>query len=523
MSEEAGVTIPITAEDSFSSVFSDFVEQSSEITSSVGEITSSTEDLSSASQSMTGSFEEATTSAQDYSSSAQNVVTTNSEMSASQEETSTTAAETGSSFKETSGQIAGAAGTVGMATIAAVGLNDAYVRLQDSQLRYNTALANEKKDEEMLTADKQKLTDAQDKLNALKQEGITSGTKYTVAEQGVANAEQTVANAQTTLSNSQNTVTQAQNKLGIANEQVQTQWLMMGTSVIPMILTQLPTFASMLGLTGGATDALTASQEAEAGSTGIASAATALWNAVLDANPIGLVVIAIVGLIAVIGIVTDGFKNWTPLINVGNDALNVFKVILGDVETGFTDLYNTGHVLFDFFMQMFGTDIKTWETALQDLWNLIQPIVKGVQDISGGISSVTGAISGGGSSVTGAISGGINALTHLASGGIVTQPTPALIGESGPEAVIPLADVSTQSVLSPVMPDMSQAQLSSPTPQVNISTTNAQTSSPQAAQSTFNQTVNFDVANIDATSDYDWQQNIQKQLVKAAGAVQSTI
>jgi hypothetical protein len=34
--------------------------------------------------------------------------------------------------------------------------------------------------------------------------------------------------------------------------------------------------------------------------------------------------------------------------------------------------------------------------------------------------------------------------THLASGGIVTKPTIALIGESGPEAVIPLRGNSGQ-------------------------------------------------------------------------------
>ncbi len=544
MSEEAGVTIPITAEDDFSSVFNDFVEQSTEITSSVGEITNSTEGLSSASESMTGSMEQSTSSMQDYSSSAQNVVTTNSEMSSSQEEAGATAQESGATFSETSGQVAGIAGTMGMASMAAMGLNDAYTRAQDSSLRLASATTNLAKAHETLTYDQQKLTEAQAKLQALVDAGITSGTKYTAAQNAVASAQKTVDGATMSLSNSQNTYTAAQNRVTLANEQIQRQWLMMGTSVIPMLITQLPQMGSMLGgvkdaLTGASTaqdamnaailedggatdeeitsmlglsaaedetaistDALMVSQDAEEGSTGIATAAQWLWNAALDANPIGLVVLAIIALVAIIGIATGGFKNWTPIINL--------------VNTAFTDLKTVGTDLYNFFVQMFETEIKVWSTALTDLWNVIQPIVKGIEDISGGISKVTGAASsiGGGavSSVTGAISGGISALTHLASGGIVTEPTPALIGESGPEAVIPLADVSTQSVLSPVMPN------------VNLTPgAGSQTSSAQPTQSTFNQTVNFDVANIDATSAYDWQQSVQKQLVKAASAVQSTV
>jgi hypothetical protein len=427
-----GIEVEITSIDDFSETFNRFISESNEISSSVNEVTSSTEDLSSASTSMSGALEQATSSEQAYSSSAQNVATTSSEASEAQQEAGNSAKANSSAFKESAQGIASTGAAIGGTTMAVVGLSDSYTRLQDAQLRYNTAQANAQKAEETLTYDKQRLTEAQDKLNALVESGVTSGTKYQAAQRAVASAQQTVTNQTTTLLNAQNSLGQAQNKLALSNEQVQTQWLMMGTSVIPMLLTQLPEIIAFTTGYGAAEDALTLSQAAQSAETGIATAAQWLWNAALDANPIGIVIIAIMGLVAAIGVVTGGFKNWTPVITA--------------VSTAFNDLKTAAQDIFNFFDNIFGNQIKAWMIAMQDFWNLIQPIVQGMETIANGAGTVMNAVSGAGNAIGGAIS----SIPGLAEGGIVSKPTIAMIGERGSEAVIPLSKFSSSNTVTTV-------------------------------------------------------------------------
>ena len=57
--------------------------------------------------------------------------------------------------------------------------------------------------------------------------------------------------------------------------------------------------------------------------------------------------------------------------------------------------------------------------------------------IGSGLGRLVGAVGGGG--IRSTIEGGLQSLFGLANGGIVTSPTPTLIGEAGPEAVVPLS------------------------------------------------------------------------------------
>jgi hypothetical protein len=123
----------------------------------------------------------------------------------------------------------------------------------------------------------------------------------------------------------------------------------------------------------------------------IASAAQAAFNFIVSANPIGLAIIAIAGLVAAFVILETRFGAVT-------DALK----IVGNV--------------FDFF--------------------LIRPI-KVLLGLISQLISALGKIPGLGS-LGGFVSGALKGIPGLAAGGIVTQPTLAMIGESGPEAVIPL-------------------------------------------------------------------------------------
>lgn len=86
----------------------------------------------------------------------------------------------------------------------------------------------------------------------------------------------------------------------------------------------------------------------------------------------------------------------------------------------FTDLLTIGTKVATFFTNVLVVALNAVETA-------IQAIITAVNKVG----SVGGAIGG-------AVSTALSAV-HLASGGIVSQPTFALIGEAGPEAVIPLS------------------------------------------------------------------------------------
>ena len=93
--------------------------------------------------------------------------------------------------------------------------------------------------------------------------------------------------------------------------------------------------------------------------------------------------------------------------------------------------------------------IKMLEPLLNILMvilDVLQPIIDGITwvmenvtgKILGGVSSFLGGLFGGGDKNGNGDGGGDKNGKKMAAGGIVTGPTRALIGEAGPEAVIPL-------------------------------------------------------------------------------------
>jgi len=101
----------------------------------------------------------------------------------------------------------------------------------------------------------------------------------------------------------------------------------------------------------------------------------------------------------------------------------------------------------NFFMKMWD-DIKlAWSVAINWIEGILDSLTQKIQAVGSAIanSAIGKAISTVGGAVGGVVSsaiGGVSSLLHLATGGIVTQPTLALIGEAGPEAVVPLSGSS---------------------------------------------------------------------------------
>ncbi|MCP6719745.1 MAG: phage tail tape measure protein [Patescibacteria group bacterium] len=85
--------------------------------------------------------------------------------------------------------------------------------------------------------------------------------------------------------------------------------------------------------------------------------------------------------------------------------------------------------------------IKPFNDATEAVANVIFKVMQAIDAMRRFRSSVSGAISSASSSVSGFVSnvlGGARNVLGLQHGGIVTRPTLAMIGEAGPEAVIPL-------------------------------------------------------------------------------------
>jgi hypothetical protein len=72
-----------------------------------------------------------------------------------------------------------------------------------------------------------------------------------------------------------------------------------------------------------------------------------------------------------------------------------------------------------------------------------------LNNIIGAINSVKSAAASIGGGIGGAVGGVFNNVIHaFASGGIVTGPTLAMVGEAGPEAIIPLSAFAGGSSLA---------------------------------------------------------------------------
>lgn len=174
--------------------------------------------------------------------------------------------------------------------------------------------------------------------------------------------------------------------------------------------------AGVIGGLAGAVLAVNAAMKVYQATLVVVRAAQMAFNVVLAANPIGIVIVALAALAAAFVIAYKKSETFREFVNKLFDAIKTGIKFAVEAITGFLDN------VFDFFDRVFGGIVSGVRTAL-DL-----------------IGKLTGAISRIPSlpNIGGAIGGLVGKIPGLAEGGIVTGPTVALIGERGPEAVIPL-------------------------------------------------------------------------------------
>jgi hypothetical protein len=201
-----------------------------------------------------------------------------------------------------------------------------------------------------------------------------------------------------------------------------------GAALLPIIEKVLPfltrmgdwasenttTFLVIAGVIGGIAAAVVIVNAAMAVFTAVITAAyiaQAIFNAVMAANPIVLIVIGIGLLIAALVIAYKKFEGFRKVVDT------VFQFITKAVS-GSLDLIKS------YFSTVLGF-YKTIFNGIASLWN------KTIGKLSFKVPGWVPGLGGKGFDVPN--------IPMLAQGGIVTGPTLAMIGEAGPEAVVPLS------------------------------------------------------------------------------------
>ena len=146
-----------------------------------------------------------------------------------------------------------------------------------------------------------------------------------------------------------------------------------------------------------------------AGAIGAIALSIMAVNTAMALNPIGLIIIGIGALIAALAIAYTKFEGFRDIV----------RIVINQIASNFEFMVNA-------FITMINVVIKGI--------NLIKP---GKDIGSLGQISLGRMGGGGGGGNGGANPAGLN-YKAMATGGVVTSPTFALIGEAGPEAVIPL-------------------------------------------------------------------------------------
>lgn len=204
----------------------------------------------------------------------------------------------------------------------------------------------------------------------------------------------------------------------------------------------------------------TVATTAQTVASGAATAAQWLWNAALSANPIALVIIAIVALVAGLIWFFTQTETGRKIVSTAMDGIRVaFGWVSDKASSFFTWVRSNWPLLLAILTGPIGLAVlaitKHWDTIVQGVRNAKSKITTAASGMFDGIRSafktVINFVASGWNRLSFSIPGfsfaGVNVpgftlsvpkIPMLAQGGIVTSPTLAILGEAGPEAVVPL-------------------------------------------------------------------------------------
>lgn len=173
--------------------------------------------------------------------------------------------------------------------------------------------------------------------------------------------------------------------------------------------------APVLGTLAGGIGAITAGIKIYNGVMKIAKAVQLAWNLALAANPIGIVVIAITGLVAAFVLLwnkCEGFRNF---------FIGMWEKIKSVASAAGT-----------FISGVFSGIMNTVKGVINTVISAINGAIRAINKISVKIPDWVPEFGGS------QIGFNIPTIPKLATGGVVDKPTLAMLGEAGKEAVMPL-------------------------------------------------------------------------------------
>jgi hypothetical protein len=147
---------------------------------------------------------------------------------------------------------------------------------------------------------------------------------------------------------------------------------------------------------------------------------------------------------AIWNLIVDGItKHWKEILNVLIPGMGTLLTFIVDHLEQIQTVWNAvwGGVS-TFFIGIWDGIKSSLTSALDFLRTTISTFVNWATGVFAPVMNAVNAIGGAASSIgkgVGGLAGSAGNLLHLASGGIVSGPTIALIGEAGPEAVVPLS------------------------------------------------------------------------------------
>ena len=204
-------------------------------------------------------------------------------------------------------------------------------------------------------------------------------------------------------------------------------------------LAPIGNFANTIGPMVIMIPAIATGISAMAASQTIATAATWLQTAAMSAlnlamGPIGLIIL---GIAAAIGAGILIWKNWDVIVEKFREGLEKIKPVFEVVKEFLTGALDSLKLKWDLIWNGMADTVKlVWDgiKGYVNLWiEALNFLIRGANMINIKVPSWVPKFGGKGFSFN------IPEIPKLASGGIVTSPTVAMIGERGPEAVIPLS------------------------------------------------------------------------------------
>ena len=176
-----------------------------------------------------------------------------------------------------------------------------------------------------------------------------------------------------------------------------------------------PVFLAVVGVVGGLALAIVATNLAMtiwAATTKAFATLQVAFNAIMAANPLVLLGLAIAAIVVGLVIAYKKFDAFREIIDA------VFNVIKIGVKGGMDAIGDYLNFVLGIYKSVFNTIAKLWNSTIGKLSFSIPDWVPGIGGKGFNVPNIP----------------------MLAQGGIVTGPTLALIGESGPEAVVPLSN-----------------------------------------------------------------------------------